>query len=438
MAITYNTSVNVKGRLQVKGKDVALAEDLVTLENNVDSIVSESLTPVQEKVAVLEKGINNHYEATAAAGVEDLTAIATAVNGAELLEGDTAVVKRVISSVTKDEVTTEKHSYTAYVYDAGAWKAMDGNYDASNVFFADDITMAGEYTQVGNLSKTKTATGTLEAKGKSLKEVMMSIFTKRLQPGTPTQPAVTTTLTNAGEKEVGSTFTPEYSASLSAGSYTYGPATGVAATEWKVYNSADGNTEGNTKSTATGSFSSFTVHDNTSYTVTAMALHNEGAVAKDNLGDPSNPENKIAAATAYTGTANQNGTFKSKASSAVTGYRNWYMHIADAIPATVDSAYVRNYSKGKAKEAATQSKVSIPKGTKYIFVALPDSSTYGYTKVLKSTTVDSSMGAPADLSQGTVTVYGATAGEDGMTYKIWEYKNVNGTDTDQEFTFNIA
>ena len=239
MAITYNTSVNVKGKLQVKGKDVALAEDLVALENNVDSIVSTSLTPVQEKVAVLEKGINNHYEATAAAGVEDLTAIATAVNGAELLEGDTAVVKRVISSVTKDEVTTEKHSYTAYVYDAGAWKAMDGNYDASNVFFADDITMAGEYTQVGNLSKTKTATGTLEAKGKSLKEVMMSIFTKRLQPGTPTQPAVTTTLTNAGEKEVGSSFTPEYSASLSAGSYTYGPASGVAATGWKVYNSVE-------------------------------------------------------------------------------------------------------------------------------------------------------------------------------------------------------
>lgn len=438
MAITYNTSVNVKGKLQIRGEDVALAKDLIALENNVDSIVESSLTPVQEKVATLEKGINNHYETTAAAGVSDMDAIATATSGKTLLEGDTAVVKHVISSVEKNGVKTEKHSYTAYVYDEQEWKAMDGNYDASNVFFAEDITMAGEYTQVGNLSKNKTATGTLEAKGKSLKEVMMSIFTKRLQPGTPTQPAVTTTLTNAGSKEVGSTFSPEYSASLSAGSYTYGPATGVSATEWKVYNSIDGNTEGKTKSTASGSFDSFKVTDGTNYTITAMALHGEGAVAKDNLGDPSNPEKKISAATSYTGTANQNGSFKSKASSSVTGYRNWYMNIADAIPATVDSAYVRNYSKGKAKEATTQSKVSIPKGTKYIFVALPDSSTYGYTKVLRSTTVDTSMGAPADLSQGTVTVYGATAGEDGMTYKIWEYKNVNGTDTDQEFTFNIA
>lgn len=53
--------------------------------------------------------------------------------------GDTAVVKTLIAD--------GKYSYTAYVYDGtvSAWAAMDGNYNANNVYFNDDMTMTYQF-----------------------------------------------------------------------------------------------------------------------------------------------------------------------------------------------------------------------------------------------------------------------------------------------------
>lgn len=67
--------------------------------------------------------------------------------------GDTAVVKTSIGTGTDEE---EKVSYTAYVYDGSlsAWKAMDGNYNADNIYFDYDIVKAGAWTAVGNISHT--------------------------------------------------------------------------------------------------------------------------------------------------------------------------------------------------------------------------------------------------------------------------------------------
>lgn len=104
---------------------------------------------------------------------------------AEPSKGDAAIVKRAISG--------EKKSYTAYVYDGSKWEAMDGNYNANNVYLDADITMAGNYTQVGNLTKTQTGTATFATRGKSVADALTEIFSKRLQPGTPTAPAVSIT-----------------------------------------------------------------------------------------------------------------------------------------------------------------------------------------------------------------------------------------------------
>lgn len=215
-------------------------------------------------------------------------------------KGDIFIMKRLIAE--------GKYSYTGYVYDGTNLVAMDGNYSAENVYLADDITMAGNYTQVGNLTKTQTGTNTFSTKGKSVAEAFTEIFSKRLQPTITAQPAVSLTFSQAKAYEVGTVVTPTYSASLSAGSYTYGPATGITAQTWEVTNTAGGSA-----TTATGTFDDVTVVDGISYTITAKATYNEGAVANDNLGSPSSPEIKIAA-----GSAN-------KVSSAITGYRNnWY------------------------------------------------------------------------------------------------------------------
>lgn len=243
-----------------------------------------------------------HYE------VSSLDELSTSYNN-----GDTAVVK---TKIGVDSLSNDILSYTAYIYDSKVsnWKAMDGNYDAENVYFKNDFTCAGTYTRVGNVTKTETGTATLQAAGKSLKEVIQSIFTERQQPSSGnTDPSVSLTTSNLKAYEVGTKdITPSWSASLNPGAYKFGPATGITAKSWSVKN----NTTSETSTSASGSFNNIAqVTDTTSYQLTATASYDAGAIAKDNLGDPSNPTVQIAAGS------------KSKASGTVTGYRNTFYGI---------------------------------------------------------------------------------------------------------------
>lgn len=231
-------------------------------------------------------------------------------------ETDTDVITRVLTAasaeprkddifVVKSLIADDKYSYTAYVYDGTNWAAMDGNYSAENVYTSDKITLAGNFTSVGNYQK-----GKVIDEGTSMQSILADMLSQRLQPATPTEPAVSVTF-NSGAKEVGTKITPAYSATLSAGSYTYGPATGITAKSWSVV-AKNGSTEVATLTTASGSFDEITVNESTSYYVTASATHDAGTVAKDNLGADSNPVKQIAAGT------------KTKDSAKITGYRAWF------------------------------------------------------------------------------------------------------------------
>lgn len=306
-------------------------------------------------------------------------------------QGDTAIVRKAIDDTHK--------SYTAYVYTGSAWSAMDGNYNADNVYLDMDITMAGNYTQVGNLTKTQNGTATFATKGKSIAEALTDIFSKRLQPGTPTAPAVTLTFGQAKAYEVGTTVSPTYSASLSAGSYTYGPATGIVATSWEITDTA-----GNTADTATGSFADVVVADNTNYKITAKANYGEGAVAKDNLGSDSNPVIKIAAGSA------------TKTSSAITGYRNtFYGTVTEK--AEVTSTIIRGLS-GKSNAAWSNGKpftVNIPVGAVRVIFAYP-------ATLQDVSSVKDVNGLNAEIksafTKSAVTVAGAGA-DAGIEYKVY-------------------
>lgn len=287
------------------------------------------------------------FQAESADAAGDIAAITTAVGDAKLQSGDFAIVSHDIDGTHK--------SYTAYVYDGKNWKAMDGNYDASNVYFGDNITMAGSYSQIGNLTKTQNGTATFAVKGKSVAEAFTQIFSKRLQPGAPTQPSVSLTFSQAKAYEVGTTVTPTWSATLSTGSYTYGPATGITATAWEISDTA-----GNTATTASGSFDAITIADGTNYKITAKATHGAGAVANDNLGSPSSPEVKIAAGS------------KSKTSDAITGYRNTFYGTKTTKDA-LDSAAIRSLS-NKSNTAWANGKsftVQIPVGAIRVVFAYP-------------------------------------------------------------------
>ena len=114
---------------------------------------------------------------------------------------------------------------------------MTGSVDADKVILRENITLAGGYTQVGNLTKAQNGTATFQTKGKSVMDALTEIFSKRLQPSITAQPSIGAfTLTGAGAVEAGTKVAAAaYSGTtLNAGSYQYGPATGVTATNWKV------------------------------------------------------------------------------------------------------------------------------------------------------------------------------------------------------------
>ena len=96
--------------------------------------------------------------------------------------GDVFLVTTIV-----DAVTYEKSSYQ---YTGTDWEAVTGPVDANKVMLRDDIILAGNYSQVGNITKSANGTATLPAKGKSVAAVLTDILSKRLQPGTPTQPSI--------------------------------------------------------------------------------------------------------------------------------------------------------------------------------------------------------------------------------------------------------
>lgn len=322
-------------------------------------------------------------------------------------KGDIFIMKRLIAE--------DKYSYTGYVYDGTNLVAMDGNYSAENVYLADDITMAGNYTQVGNLTKTQTGTSTFSTKGKSVAEAFTEIFSKRLQPTITAQPAVSLTFSQAKAYEVGTVVTPTYSASLSAGSYTYGPATGITAQTWEVTNTAGGSA-----TTATGTFDDVTVVDGISYTITAKATYNEGAVANDNLGSPSSPEIKIAA-----GSAN-------KVSSAITGYRNTFYGTTTDKTA-LDSDTIRTLTKsGKALANGNKFTITIPVGAVRVVFAYPAT-----LRDVTSVTDTNGLGAEVKSAFTMQKMVVKGAGSDaGIEYKVYTTEFAGPVETAN--TYNVT
>lgn len=124
--------------------------------------------------------------------------------------GDIGVVKELIAD--------DKYSYTAYRWDKiqAKWVALDGNYNAGNVYFDSDISLAGSYTSVGNI---KLSDGTFSTKGKNLETILNDIFDKTVQPSLGTAPSNSITLNNKGYYEVGETVTPTYTVTYTQGKY---------------------------------------------------------------------------------------------------------------------------------------------------------------------------------------------------------------------------
>ena len=257
--------------------------------------------------------------------------------------------------------------------------------------------------------------GELVPAGGTLKD-FFNQFVDEKNP-TKTDPEVSLTFSQAKAYEVGTKVTPTYSASLSAGSYTYGPDTGVKASAWSVTDTA-GNTA---RTTASGSFPELTVTDGISYKITAEATHNAGAVPVTNTGNPYSAE-QIAAGT------------KSATSGALTGYRNTFYGTLTA-KSEPTSAIVRGLAtkSGKALANGNSFNVTIPVGALRVMIAYP--ATLRDVNSIKDVN-----GMSAEIASGftkkTVNVEGAN-GHTAISYKVYIMDFANANDKANTFTVKI-
>lgn len=278
--------------------------------------------------------------------------------------GDIGIVKAPLYT------GADEYTYTAYVWskvgvnedntDKFAWAAMDGNYSAENVFTSKKITLAGNYTTIGNYSKGKEINA-----GTSLQTILSGMLQTTIQPSVTAPTATISVSGSQDSNEVGTSYNlPTATLTVTAGSYTYGPATEVTYPVWSEdkengtftgvklaygadpdsatkFNVNDEDNEGelngsNGKKSITlapGAYNNsittalYTDSD-VSYTFSGKAYHTAGVKPKDNLGGEATVAPIAAGAVTV---ADQTAKFR--------GFR--YMYAGGTTATTIDSEAIR-------------------------------------------------------------------------------------------------
>lgn len=376
---------------------------VTNLDLNFNELQNAVLNPVAEDPATLKEGMvwyntaAKEFRCYKDGKVKPLGAQAqfTQVNSVDELpsnaqQGDMGVVVSAI-----DGAEGSKKSYTAYVYDEGVWKAMDGNYDAGNVYFGKDIT----YTVgIGTLAKPS-GSATFSAKGKSLEQVLSSLMAKEANPS-KTEPAVSFTSTGGlGTYEIGTKKNLSYAASLSAGSYTYGPPTGITAQSWEVV------CDGVTKTTANGTFENV-VAEASAKKIVATASYGDGTIPVTNLGN-AYPAGKIVAGSKQA----NSGEYK--------GVRYMFWGPMTDAGMALNSANIRTLAHNKASGTGVLTTFGAGAGAKKVVVAVPAGRKI--TKVLMPSALNADVTA-LFVKQGTQSqVEGANA-YTAAAYDVYVYQ----------------
>lgn len=403
-----------------------------------------------------------HYEAIAAEGQTDAEAIAAALLAASAAAklDDVAVVKRLING--------DKYQHTAYIFNGTDWAAMDGNYNAENVYFDENIMIT---TAVGNISLSN-GSAEIPAAGKNLKQVFEALWTKENYNPTVSNPSIELTVdTSSVEGEVGTTFTAP-TATVTAktfGSFQFGSkdeagtfyaanaisdvvfsslkvgaaATAAALTDENSASIADVGVNSTPKSVSFGGNAGTFTDGAQTQKFSASAAHG-GSARKgvSNLGNLVNTAGNAQAAdfasagkgiAANAGTMTYNGT----KSFTATGYRAWFMGMLDYVPTAeeIDSAFVRDLTnKGKVTTQTIEIKPGAA-GAKCVLVAVPSAAGSLTAAVLTSSM---NTGILEDYTKNQKTVQVADASEAEGTeaaYTVYWYKPAAlGSDEVHELT----
>lgn len=302
----------------------------------------------------------------------------------------------------------EKKTYeqSSYIYNGTNWEAITGNVDADKVILTEDFLGSGNWTQFGNYTKTQTGTIDMKNKGMSVQAWLKGAVSKEEQPRITANPAVSGfSLSGAKAVEVGTKVeTATFgTAQLSAGSYTYGPATGIVAKTFKVDRVAQPTSfnKENVASAASGTDNNdgngFIIGDGSeANTVTSLkykvtVTHGEGAVAITNWENPSKPEIKISAGN------------KIQETSAYTGFRKYFYGGTTDI-SEINSTYIRKLTNSTGVYRAQTLTLTVPAGSKRVVVACL-ATVKGVTKVINKSAMNADI--TSAFVKSTVNVEGA-------------------------------
>lgn len=311
--------------------------------------------------------------------------------------------------------------------DTNRLKIGDGEKDYKDLPYLDkgeivltdeNVKMTNDFTytvDIGTYKVPSSGSGTIPAKDKSLKEFLTNLLAAEKNP-TVTQPSVSISLTGAGAKEVGSSFTPSYSVSFNKGSYQYGPDTGVTATY------AVSDTSSHSSTSASGSFDAFTVGDDTNYNVSVVASYTTGANPKSNLG------NEVSSLAIKEGT-------KNASSSVVTGYRNSFWGGVTSKEESPTSAIIRALS-GKKNGAIAVGNTGDAQenvGDYRVIIAVPSPRTINSIKDVNGLNAE----ALSAFIHITVNVEGANSYE-AKEYNVYYKDNANACDKVNKWHFTVV
>ena len=345
-------------------------------------------------LAVINENRDNCTQIELTQGQTDADGLATITSPKK---GDTAIVSKLIVG--------DKKSYTAYVYNGENWAACDGNYSADNVYFDEDLT----YTvQFGTLAKPS-GSAKFAATGKNVTQVLSALMAQEANPD-KTAPAVSFSAQGGfGTFEIGTKKNLTYTAALSAGSYTYGPATGITAQSWSV--SCTGVT--GTKTTATGTFENVVAESN-GKRIVATAQYGDGAIPVTNLGNP------YEAGQIKAGSATANSyEFKG------VRYMFWGPMSEDS---ALSSATIRALSHKEAAAKKTLTTFGAGAGANKVVIAVPAG--HKVTKVLMPSAMNADATASFVKQNTQVQVEGAE-GYAATAYDVWVYQpaSIDSTET---------
>ena len=248
----------------------------------------------------------------------------------------------------------------------------------------------------------------IAAKNKNLTSIIKSTIAQAKDPSV-SNPAAHVTLNQAGSKEAGTRLVPSYTASLTAGSYTYGPATGIVAETYSVTDGVEGH---EAQTTATGSFPEIQVTDGMNYKLSVSITHNAGAVPKNNVGTEV-PAKQIAAGT------------KTATSGSITAYRNSFYGSVTDKTAPLDSAAIRALSgkSGRTNTAGNTFNASESVGAMRVIIAVPAPRTCTSIKDVNGLNAE----ALSAFTKTTVNVEGAN-GYEAKAYNVYYKDNAAACD----------